>query len=553
MADVDERLRGYAPAALFALGGVAAVGLYFLLPKGGLVQAWWYVGIGAASVGAVVWAGIARRLPRGTGWPLFALGLGLFVAGDAVGSAYQTAQQAIPFPSAADLFYLLGYPLLAAALLVLVRRPRGRFDTRASLDAAVISTGVAAVIWVPLSNGYAGEAPFWDKVILVAYPVGDLILLAALARLAVGNVNRSATWLLAVGLVLQLVGDTIYPTDADAYGLGSWLDATWLLSYVALGTAFLDPTIVDIAEREPERRLNWRRYGLLVGSALLALGVIVRNAIDHRTVSIGQAVFDTLLVVAILVRFGDLFGSLDRSRKAEQAARLEVEQLDRLKDELIAVVSHDLRTPLTSIMGYVELLREGEAGEVNAQQLQYLDAVQRSSQRLLRLVSDLLFIARVQEDRVELDLSEFDLADVAEEAVVASYARASVAGVELNAAVERPTLVRADRQRIEDLLDNLVSNAVKFTPEGGRVEVHVQTLDGAVMLDVSDTGIGIPAEDRRHLFERFFRSSNTGNVQGTGLGLAIVKAIVDAHGGSIDVNSEEGRGTTFSVVLPRAA
>ncbi|MHB8642713.1 MAG: sensor histidine kinase, partial [Gaiellaceae bacterium] len=231
----------------------------------------------------------------------------------------------------------------------------------------------------------------------------------------------------------------------------------------------------------------------------------------------------------------------------------ELEQLDRLKDELISVVSHDLRTPLTSIMGYIDLLREGEVGELNTEQLGFLDVVQRNSQRLLRLVNDLLFIARVREDRVELDLSEVDVAAVAEDAVMASFARASLAGVSVKASIDGPAYAFADRNRIEDLLDNLVSNAVKFTPEGGRVDVHVAAREDGITLDVSDTGIGIPVGDRRYLFERFFRSSNTGNVQGAGLGLAIVKAIVDAHGGSIDVESEEGRGTTFSVVLPRAA
>jgi signal transduction histidine kinase len=533
--------------------GALALAVYFLLPSGGLWQAWWYVVIGVASVLVLVGAGIALRLPFATGWPLFALGLAFFVAGDVVGSAYQSSRGEIPFPSLADLFYLLGYPALAAALLVLVRRRGMRFDVRAFLDSVVITAGCATVIWTPLSGTYSGTDTFWHKAILVAYPVGDLVLLAALARLIVGNVPRMATGLLAAGVLLQLVGDTVYGANESAYALGSWLDVTWLASYVVLAAAFLSPSIVEAAVRAQDRRLSWRRYGLLVGSALLALGVVVETAIAHHTISAGQALFDSILVVAILLRFGDLFASLDRSRVAERKARVELEQLDRLKDELISVVSHDLRTPLTSIMGYIDLLREGEAGELNNEQLGFLDIVQRNSQRLLRLVNDLLFIARVRENRVELDLSEVDVAAVAEDAVMASFARASLAGVSLVASVDGPALAFADRNRIEDLLDNLVSNAVKFTPEGGRVDVHVASREDGIALDVSDTGIGIPLNDRRYLFERFFRSSNTGNVQGAGLGLAIVKAIVDAHGGSIDVESEEGRGTTFSVVLPHAA
>ncbi|MHB8643855.1 MAG: sensor histidine kinase, partial [Gaiellaceae bacterium] len=353
-----------APVVVAISAGALALAAYFLLPTGSLWQAWWYVGIGGGSVLVLVAAGIARRLPLATGWPLFALGLGLFVAGDVVGSVYQSTHGEIPFPSLADLFYLLGYPALAAALLVLVRRRGMRFDVRAFLDAIVITAGVATVIWTPLSGTYSGTDTFWHKAILVAYPVGDLVLLAALARLIVGNIARTATALLAAGILLQLAGDTTYGANESAYKLGSWLDVTWLLSYVVLATAFLSPSIVEAAVSTPDRRLNWRRYSLLVGSALLALGIIVGDAVAHRATSLGQALFGTALVVAILFRFGDLFASLDRSRVAERKARVELEQLDRLKDELISVVSHDLRTPLTSIMGYIDLLREGEVGEL---------------------------------------------------------------------------------------------------------------------------------------------------------------------------------------------
>jgi signal transduction histidine kinase len=534
------------PAGLLLAAGAVALAVYFALPKGGLWQAWWYVGIGVGSVALLAAAGIRRRLPFQTGWTLFAVGLACFVAGDVVGSVYQSTGGEIPFPSIADLFYLLGYPALAAGALVLALPRGGARDKRAWLDALIVTAGVATVIWGPLSGAAVGQGSVFDKAVLFAYPVGDLVLLAALARLAVGSVRNVSLWLLSVGVVLQLVGDTIYGANESAYQLGDWLDITWLASYVVLAAAFLDSRIVEVARGAHERRLTGFRYGLLAAAPLLALGVFVFDVAAGRTPSDGQAIFSSLLVFAIVARFADLFRSLERARRVEH-------DTNRLKDELIAVVSHDLRTPLTSILGYIDLLREGDAGELNEQQLAFLDIVGRNSQKLLRLVNDLLFISRVEEHRVALDLNDVDVAELAEHAVAAARASAQQSGVQLHAAVAGPARAVVDRERIEDLLDNLVSNAVKFTPDGGRVDVRVTRGGDGVELDVTDTGIGIPLADQPHLFERFFRSTNSTGVQGAGLGLAIVKAIVDAHGGRIRVESAEGRGTTFHVVLPAAS
>ncbi|HJS70776.1 MAG TPA: PAS domain S-box protein [Gaiellaceae bacterium] len=227
-------------------------------------------------------------------------------------------------------------------------------------------------------------------------------------------------------------------------------------------------------------------------------------------------------------------------------------ELDRLKDEFIALVSHELRTPLTSIRGYTELLLDGEAGKLTGDQRQFLGVVERNAHRLLHLVGDLLFLAQVEAGKLVLDIGALDLGNVASESVEAARPQAEAKDITLTLATGPVPLIAGDRARIAQLLDNLVSNAIKFTPEGGRVDVRIRTVKNRAVLEVRDSGMGIPAGEQEFLFQRFFRTSTATEqaIQGTGLGLAISKAIVEAHSGGITVASEEGAGTTFRVTLP---
>jgi signal transduction histidine kinase len=239
-----------------------------------------------------------------------------------------------------------------------------------------------------------------------------------------------------------------------------------------------------------------------------------------------------------------------RSTLSDQNRRLV--ELDRLKDEFLSLVSHELRTPLTSIRGYLDLVLDEEAGELNPEQRRFLKAVERNSGRLLRLVGDLLFVAQADAGRLTLERAKVDVAALAADCVEAARPVADQRTIDLQlATVPVPALV-GDRGRLAQVLDNLVSNALKFTPEGGRVEVRTSTTDDCVYLEVEDSGIGIPAAEQPRLFERFFRAASATEqaIPGTGLGLAIVKAIVEAHAGRIEVVSAPGKGTTFRVELP---
>jgi signal transduction histidine kinase len=260
---------------------------------------------------------------------------------------------------------------------------------------------------------------------------------------------------------------------------------------------------------------------------------------------------------------------LERSLAAAQESRSEAEtarralteqnkrlrELDRLKDEFLSLVSHELRTPLTSIRGYLDLVLDEEAGELSAEQRRFLEAVERNSGRLLRLVGDLLFVAQADAGRLSLEQAHVDVARLAAECVEGAQPAADEKAINLALGGSPVPALVGDRGRLAQVLDNLVSNALKFTPEGGTVSVKTSLDSDYVVIEVADTGIGIPLEDQPRLFERFFRSTAATEqaIPGTGLGLAIVKAIVEAHGGTISVYSLQGQGTTFRVELPLEA
>ena len=296
-----------------------------------------------------------------------------------------------------------------------------------------------------------------------------------------------------------------------------------------------------------------KRLALILALALLALFVSLFPILRRVT---RQLATDNRLLHEQAEERGRLLDAERAARaEAESVQRLLAEQnerlreLDRLKDEFVSLVSHELRTPLTSIRGYVELML---AEELNDDQRRFLGIVDRNSERLLHLVSDLLFLAQIEAGKLAIEVGSLDLKKVVEECIEAATAVAESNGIELEAELERLPKIEGDRVRLHQVLDNLLSNALKFTPSGGRVDVRLRRDGETAVVEVADSGLGIPEEEQARLFERFFRSSSaTENaIPGTGLGLTITKAIVDRHGGRIELESAEGAGTTVRVRLP---
>jgi len=229
-------------------------------------------------------------------------------------------------------------------------------------------------------------------------------------------------------------------------------------------------------------------------------------------------------------------------------------ELQRMRDEFVATVTHELRTPLSSVVAAVDLL-EDETDDATAGQRHWTGMIRRNVDRLLRLVDDLLTVARAESGEFTLHPGAADLATIAGDAAASIRATADAKGVAVE--VETTSVpLRADVTRVAQACDNLLANAVKFTPAGGTVRLRVSTgaAPGTALLEVADSGVGIAPEERVRLFERFYRtaSATKGAVPGTGLGLTITKAIVEAHGGTIRVQDGIDGGTAFVVELPVA-
>ncbi len=243
----------------------------------------------------------------------------------------------------------------------------------------------------------------------------------------------------------------------------------------------------------------------------------------------------------------------DVNRMSDELQRLyqELETASRHKSDFLATMSHELRTPLNAIIGFSEVLQEQMFGKLNERQLTYVNDVLQAGEHLHSLINDVLDLAKIEAGRMELELSPVAIPDVLRSAVSMHAERASRGGIDLALTSEPEEItVTADERRVRQVVFNLVSNAVKFTPAGGRVDISACADDGHVEIAVADAGPGIPAGDLERIFEEFEQSADGKRVEGTGLGLPLSRKLVELHGGRLWVESEVGRGTTFRFTLP---
>jgi signal transduction histidine kinase len=609
------------PAYAALVAGLLLCALYAALPGSyiALRELALYTLVEAGAILAVV-IGVLRYRPSvAVAWILAAGGLTLWMVGDVVWAAYRLADRD-PFPSAADAFYLAGYPLLAVGLVLAARRSASSREPGTIFDASIVALGVTLLAWILLVESYRANEDLepYGLGVSLAYVAGDVLLLGVAARFLLRGLWRASTFrMLIAALALTLVGDGVFVLNVanGVPGEERFVSTVLLAGILLYGVSALHPSMRQLTEPSAAPRSFGTRRLVVIGVAcLLPTAVVViqviRGELLYIPVSIGAVLILTLLAVvgfgsladdarkaakreSILSEYaaallhstgrqelyalaeeaaGKLIGNaharlvepgepgnafaapvmvqgrrvaelvtdakpselrpvrdslttvaaelalaLDRERLLEaerEAAQALAEQNDRLreldgmKDQFVSTVSHELRTPLTSMVGYLELLLEGEAGELSQDQQRFLEIVNRSCDRLNRLIDDILVVARIDANRLSYEMQDVDLRELTEGAVESSRMAAVRAGIDLRlSAPDEAVPAWADRTRLNQMLDNLLSNAIKFTSEGGSVSVTLARREDAAQLQVSDTGIGVPEEEVGRLFDRFFRAS----------------------------------------------
>lgn len=332
--------------------------------------------------------------------------------------------------------------------------------------------------------------------------------------------------------------------------LGEGLDSSFslLLPLVAAG----------VTPHRPRLRRLLLGWIVLVAFLPLAYDEGVTDGDLANVLMIAAASVGTLLTMVWLsarVRRSEV-GLMDAAAVAQvQQAAAEATagrllELDEVRDRLVSRVSHELRTPLTSIKGYLDALLEGESGELDPEQRELASVAHRNTVRLEILIGDLLLLSRMEAGQLQLRRAELDLGRSLEGLREELSQLARERSIEITVDVPNGLVCVADKERLEQAVTNLISNAIKYSPEGSPVLILARNIGRETVIEVIDRGVGIPAREIERLGERFFRASTAGSAKGTGLGVAITRELVELHGGRLEVDSVVGTGSTFRIRLP---
>jgi signal transduction histidine kinase len=501
-----------------------------------------------------VFVGIARFQPeRRAVWYAVAAAQVIGAVGAGVWHAKFAAQDALPVPGGSqDVFFLAFYLVLGGVLVTVLRRSeRG---SQGVLDAAIFAAGGMILTLLVLIDPYVGMSglPELGRAVQIASALADVCLLALGLRLLMTPEAETPSLQLLVGATIAWVASDvvwIWLTLIGGYVPGSSADTGWLVFYALSGAAALHPSMRVLAARREARPadIRWPFLALLAtallgSTAVTGYGLLLKKEAN----SAGTVAITSVLSLLVVARLALLL-------RGEQRLRLELDvrnerllELDRMKDRFVASVSHDLRTPLTSIRGFTTTLTERWPQLAETDKLTCLHTIDGQAKRLHRLVDSVLLLSKIQAGRMPAGREPLALADAARAAVeeLGLDVRIEVSG-------DAEAVVEADPDQIHQIFVNLLVNARRYgTPP---IRVLIEHDDRYVTARVSDEGDGVPVEFVPHLFESFTQATNARTGEGSGLGLAIVKGLVEAAGGKVWYEHLQPRGACFTIRLPRCA
>lgn len=473
-------------------------------------------------------------------------------------------------------------------------------DERFSMQQSVVGFQLRSIMCAPLRSrgGVIGAVYVDNRLLSNLFEQGDLDLLVAFANQAAMAIENARLFTQTDQALARRVEELSLFQRIDQQ-LNKSLDLSrvlnlalsWAINLTETdgGSIGLIETNADEPDKLPKLRLMVQRgegngETRLVQADHPVLAEILQNGVSITTqnVSPAESIDGTPATVQLAVpikeeRNGRVVGLItlenqhsdeinaddvafverlaDRAAVAIENARLyeAVQAANKAKSDFVSLVTHELRLPMTSIKGYSDLLTSGMAGELNEQQQQFFAVIQRNLGRMSRLISDLADINRVESGRMKFEKKQIDLPPIVEDVV--DNLREAINGrnqtISLNLPADLPAIY-ADPTRLSQVLTNLISNAHKYTPDNGHIEIQAHATNGQVQVDISDNGLGISEADQEKLFTQFFRAESAAvrQQQGWGLGLSIVKKIIEAQGGTISFASELDAGSTFSFTIP---
>jgi signal transduction histidine kinase len=512
---------------------------------------WLLIGLSGVSA---IFVGIHIHKPSiRCGWIFLALANLFFIIGDTIYNVIEyLLKNSNAFPSIADLFYLLTYPLFAAGMFIFIRRrTSAQSEKGAILDAAIFSTGLGMFVWIFLVVPNASaDTSLTVKSLSVAYPLFDILIWAMLVRLLLTGLRIRAIQFLAIGASGLIFSDIFYAIN-QFYGVwynGTFIDVGWICFYTFWGAAALHPSMrrLDKAEiKNPHVRPTFLIP--LAGTALIAPALLLIEYLrgDVNRVAVSISVFSAILFILVILRMVILVRAIS-NRDADIS-------LEKKKNEAFSLVSHQLKTPVTAVKQLIDLVLEGYVGEITTPQRDILTKAYSDNLRLLRIVEDLLNVGQLDSGKLRLHKIKVDVVGIIKDILDEVAPQLKQGDQKLNFLRPRGKLVaNVDADRLKMVLENLIDNASKYSTEGKLIEVKLTKMKRTFKISIKDQGVGINQIDLERLFQKFSRIENplSNEVGGTGLGLYWAKKIIDLHGGKIKVNSKSGKGTTFIISLP---